>query len=147
MNFDQPYNRHEFVSFLRQHFLPENDFVPDETPVDFPIQTHYCCKTATRLGSSNSLGLGIYQVHHHSKPNARVGMSKEAFRLLYAEGKQCALVIFVPEDNTDNYRFSFIEMTLHQDEDSSRVKKTYSVSLLLTMGIMFFGTQLRLILP
>ena len=126
MNFDQPYNRHEFVSFLRQHFLPENDFVPDETPVDFPIQTHYCCKTATRLGSSKSLGLGIYEVHHHSKPNARVGMSKEAFRLLYAEGKQCALVIFVPEDNTDNYRFSFIEMTLHQDEDSSRVKKTYS---------------------
>ena len=126
MYFDQPYNRHEFVSFLKRDFLPENDFVPDETPVDFPIQTHYCCKTATRLGSSKSLGLGIYEVHHHSKPNARVGMSKEAFRLLYAEGKQCALVIFVPEDNTDNYRFSFIEMTLHQDEDSSRVKKTYS---------------------
>ena len=126
MNFDQPYNRHEFVNFLRQNFLPENDFVQEETPVAFPTQTQYCCDMATRLGSSKSLGLDVYEIRHHSKSDARVGMSKEAFRLLYAEGKQCALVIFLPEDSTDNYRFSFIEITLHQDEDSSRVKKTYS---------------------
>ena len=126
MNFDQPYNRHEFVSFLRQDFLPENDFVQEETPVAFPIQTQYCCDIATKLGTCQSLDLVIYEIRHHSKSDARVGMSKEAFRLLYAEGKQCALVIFVPEDSTDNYRFSFIEITLHQDEDSSRVKKTYS---------------------
>ena len=125
MNFDQSYNRHEFVSFLRQDFLPEDDFIQEETPVAFPIQTQYCYEV-TRLGSSKSLDLDVYEIRHHSKSDARVGMSKEAFRLLYAEGKQCALVIFVPEDSTDNYRFSFIEMTLHQDEDSSRVKKTYS---------------------
>ncbi len=125
MNFDQSYNRHEFVSFLRQDFLPEDDFIQEETPVAFPIQTQYCYEV-TRLGSSKSLDLDVYEIRHHSKSDARVGMSKEAFRLLYAEGKQCALVIFVPEDSTDNYRFSFIEITLHQDEDSSRVKKTYS---------------------
>ena len=39
MNFDQSYNRHEFVSFLRQDFLPEDDFIQEETPVAFPIQT------------------------------------------------------------------------------------------------------------
>ena len=125
MNFDQSYNRHEFVSFLRQDFLPEDDFIQEETPVAFPIQTQYCYEV-TRLGSSKSLDLDVYEIRHHSKSDARVGMSKEAFRLLYAEGKQCALVIFVPENSTDNYRFSFIEITLHQDEDSSRVKKTYS---------------------
>ena len=125
MNFDQSYNRHEFVSFLRQDFLPEDDFIQEETPVAFPIQTQYCYEV-TRLGSSKSLDLDVYEIRHHSKSDARVGMSKEAFRLLYAEGKQCALVIFVPEDSTDNYRFSFIEIILHQDEDSSRVKKTYS---------------------
>ena len=125
MNFDQSYNRHEFVSFLRQDFLPEDDFIQEETPVAFPIQTQYCYEV-TRLGSSKSLDLDVYEIRHHSKSDARVGMSKEAFRLLYAEGKQCDLVIFVPENSTDNYRFSFIEITLHQDEDSSRVKKTYS---------------------
>ena len=126
MNFDQPYNRHEFVSFLRQDFLPENDFVQEETPVAFPIQTQYCCDIATKLGTCQSLDLVIYEIRHHSKSDARVGMSKEAFRLLANEFEDKALVIFVPEDNTDNYRFSFIEITLHQDEDSSRVKKTYS---------------------
>ena len=126
MNFDQPYNRHEFVSFLRQHFLPENDFVQEETPVAFPIQTQYCCDIATKLGTCQSLDLVIYEIRHHSKSDARVGMSKEAFRLLANEFEDKALVIFVPEDNTDNYRLSFIEITLHQDEDSSRVKKTYS---------------------
>ena len=126
MNFDQPYNRHEFVSFLRQHFLPENGFVQEETPVAFPIQTQYCCDIATKLGTCQSLDLVIYEIRHHSKSDARVGMSKEAFRLLANEFEDKALVIFVPEDNTDNYRLSFIEITLHQDEDSSRVKKIYS---------------------
>ena len=126
MNFDQPYNRHEFVSFLRQDFLPENDFVQEETPVAFPIQTQYCCDIATKLGTCQSLDLVIYEIRHHSKSDARVGMSKEAFRLLANEFEDKALVIFVPEDNADNYRLSFIEITLHQDEDSSRVKKTYS---------------------
>ena len=81
MNFDQPYNRHEFVSFLRQDFLPENDFVQEETPVAFPIQTQYCCDIATKLGTCQSLDLVIYEIRHHSKSDARVGMSKEAFRL------------------------------------------------------------------
>lgn len=126
MNFDQPYNRHEFVSFLRQHFLPENGFVQEETPVAFPIQTQYCCDIATKLGTCQSLDLVIYEIRHHSKSDARVGMSKEAFRLLANEFEDKALVIFVPEDNADNYRLSFIEITLHQDEDSSRIKKTYS---------------------
>lgn len=126
MYFDQPYNRHEFVSFLRQDFLPENDFVQEETPVTFPIQTQYCCDIATKLGTCQSLDLVIYEIRHHSKSDARVGMSKEAFRLLANEFEDKALVIFVPEDNADNYRLSFIEITLHQDEDSSWVKKTYS---------------------
>ena len=126
MYFDQPYNRHEFVSFLRHDFLPNLDFVQEETPVAFPIQTQYCCDIATKLGTCQSLDLVIYEIRHHSKSDARVGMSKEAFRLLANEFEDKALVIFVPEDNADNYRLSFIEITLHQDEDSSRVKKIYS---------------------
>lgn len=126
MYFDQPYNRHEFVSFLRHDFLPNLDFVQEETPVAFPIQTQYCCDIATKLGTCQSLDLVIYEIRHHSKSDARVGMSKEVFRLLANEFEDKALVIFIPEDNTDNYRLSFIEITLHQDEDSSRVKKTYS---------------------
>ena len=37
-----------------------------------------------------------------------------------------ALVVFVPEGNNDNYRFSLIEITLEGKEDSSRVRRNYS---------------------
>ena len=128
MEFNQPYNRNEFVNFLSRNFLPEEDFVPEEIEVSFPGQTQYCT-SALKLGScKDTLNLDVYEIRHRSKSDARVGMSKEAFRLLASEGKMRALVVFVPEDSVDNYRFSFIEITLHQDEDSSRVGKTYSNS-------------------
>lgn len=126
MEFNQPYNRNEFINFLSRNFLPEEDFVPEEIEVSFPGQTQYCT-SALKLGScKDTLNLDVYEIRHRSKSDARVGMSKEAFRLLASEGKMRALVVFVPEDSVDNYRFSFIEITLHQDEDSSRVGKTYS---------------------
>ena len=124
MEFNKAYNRPEFVSFLQNKFLPE-DFIPTEEPVAFRTQMTYSTQ-AVELGSSESLGLMVYEVRHSSKNDARVSLSKEAFRMLADEGKDRALVVFIPEDNDDNYRFSFIEITLDVVEGSSRIIRHYS---------------------
>ena len=124
MEFNKAYSRDEFLSFLRVNFLPE-DFKQEISDVENPIQFQYTQKV-TRLGECESLGLVVYEVRHSSKHDARVGLTKEAFRLLADEFCERALVFFVPEDDNSNYRFSLIEITLDQSESSSRVSRRYS---------------------
>ena len=81
--------------------------------------------SATMLGRCESLDLNIYEIRHNSKNDARVGLSKDAFRLITDDGVDRALVIFVPEDSNENYRFSLVELTLSW-EDDNRTKRTYS---------------------
>lgn len=80
MQFNKSYNRQEFVNFLRDSFLPD-DFQPIETPVKLHTQTKYT-GSVTKLGACPSLDLVVYEIQHHSKNDARVGLSKEAFRVL-----------------------------------------------------------------
>ena len=124
MEFNKAYNRQEFVSFLQNNFLPE-DFIPSSVPVVFRTQMKYSTQ-AVKLGSSPSLDLVVYEVRHISKHDARVSLSKEAFRMLADEMEDRALVIFVPQDSNENYRFSFIEITLDAKDDSSQIKRSYS---------------------
>ena len=124
MEFNKAYNRKEFVNFLQNNFLPD-DFSPEESLVTFNTQMKYT-RQAVKLGSSDSLDLVVYEVEHNSKNDARVSLSKEAFRMLADEAKDRALVVFVPEDSNANYRFSFIEITLDIKEDSSKVSYNYS---------------------
>ncbi len=124
MEFNKAYNRKDFLSFLRVNFLPE-DFQQETTVVDNPVQFQYT-QQVTRLGECDSLGLVVYEVRHSSKHDARVGLTKEAFRLLADEFCERALVFFVPEDDASNYRFSLIEITLDQSEESSRISRRYS---------------------
>ena len=124
MEFNKSYNRDEFLSFLRVNFLPE-DFKQETNDIDNPVNFQYT-QQVTRLGECESLGLVVYEVRHNSKHDARVGLTKEAFRLLADEFCERALVLFVPEDDDSNYRFSLIEITLDQSEDSSRISRRYS---------------------
>ncbi len=124
MEFNKAYNRQDFVNFLQNSFLPE-DFIPTVESVTFRTQMTYSTK-AVKLGSSSELDLVVYEVRHTSKNDARVSLSKEAFRMLADEMEDRALVIFVPEDNNDNYRFSLIEITLEAKDDSSRITRSYS---------------------
>ena len=124
MEFNRAYCREEFLSFLRVNFLPE-DFRQEISSVENPVQFQYT-QQVTRLGECDSLGLVVYEVRHSSKHDARVGLTKEAFRLLADEFCERALVFFVPEDDNNNYRFSLIEITLDQSETSSRVSRRYS---------------------
>ena len=124
MEFNKAYNRQDFVKFLQNSFLP-NDYIPSEEEVLFRTQMKYSTE-AVKLGTCESLDLVVYEVKHSSKNDARVSLSKEAFRMLADEMKDRALVVFVPEDSNANYRFSFIEITLDIKEDSSKVSYNYS---------------------
>ena len=124
MEFNKAYSRQEFVRFLQNSFLPE-DFVPSEEKVWFRTKMTYSTE-AVKLGTCQSLKLVVYEVKHRSKHDARVSLSKEAFRMLADEMKDRALVVFVPEDSNENYRFSLIEITLDTADDSARGSKRYS---------------------
>ena len=124
MEFNKAYNREEYLSFLRVNFLPD-DFQQEISSVENSIHFQYT-QQVTRLGECESLGLVVYEVRHNSKHDARVGLTKEAFRLLADEFCERALVLFVPEDDNSNYRFSLIEITLEQKDDSTKVKRNYS---------------------
>lgn len=140
MEFNKAYNRQEFVRFLRNNFLPE-DFVPSEEHIEFLTQTTYSTQ-AVKLGTCESLDLTVFEIRHTSKHDARVSLSKEAFRLLADELEDRALVAFVPEDSNATYRFSFIEITISDDENSSRITRSYSnprrYSYLLGEGISYY---------
>ena len=124
MEFNKAYNRNELVKFLRTNFLPE-DFIQEETPLANPKQFQYT-QQVTRLGECKSLELVVFEVLHSSVSDARVGLTKEAFRMLADEFCERALVFFVPQDDYSNYRFSLIEITLEQKADSARVGRKYS---------------------
>lgn len=139
MEFNKAYNRQDFVKFLHK-FLPD-DLTYDESPVEFHTKMTYS-KQAVKLGTSESLDLVVYEIKHTSKHDARVSLSKEAFRMLADEMEDRALVVFVPEDNDNNYRFSLIEITLDSKNDSARVKSNYSnprrYSYFLGKGIAYY---------
>lgn len=140
MEFNKAYSRQEFVNFLQNSFLPE-DFIHTETAVEFRTKMTYT-RHALKLGTSAALDLVVYEVRHNSKNDARVSLSKEAFRLLADEMEDRALVVFVPEDNNDNYRFSLIEITLEAADNSARVTRNYSnprrYSYFLGKGIAYY---------
>ena len=124
IDFSKAYNRADFVNYLRRDFLPD-DFEQEEENVPFWSQMNYA-SVATCLGKSKTLNLVVYEIKHRSPHDARVGLSKDAFRMLAGEKQNRALVIFVPEDNSNNYRFSLIEIQLSIGENDSNVTRTYS---------------------
>lgn len=120
MNFDKRYDRHEFLRFL-ESFLPE-DFTEKIEEVHFEHKTTYI-RQVTRLGRCQSLDLLVYEMRHNSVNDARVGLSKEAFRFLANEWEGRALVLFVPENNDANYRFSLITIDLDMTEEGKTLKR------------------------
>ena len=123
MEFNKRYSRSEFVNFLQNNFLPE-DFIAETTVVDIERQTKYI-RSVTKLGSSHSFDLVVYEIRHTSTHDARVGLSKEAFRFLADEWESKALVLFIPEGNDANYRFSLITIDLNETEEG-KIKRIHS---------------------
>lgn len=121
MQFKQAYNRADFLHFLETDFLPE-DFLIEEETINF--ESNYT-RNVIRLGECKSLELDVFEVQHTSTHDARVGLSKEAFRLLYNRStKNKALVLFVPIDNPETYRFSLVSIEVELDEH--KIRKSFS---------------------
>lgn len=139
MEFNKRYNRSEFINFLQNQFLPE-DFVTETTPIDVERENKYI-RSITKLGSCETLDLVVYEVRHSSTHDARVGLTKEAFRFLGKEWESKALVLFVPEGSDTNYRFSLITIDLDETEEG-KLNKKYSnprrYSYYLGEGIAFY---------
>lgn len=124
MDFSKRYNREEFVKFLQNDFLPEEDFLAETIEAEIQQETKYI-KTVTKLGASPSLRLAVYEARHTSSHDARVGLSKEIFRFMANKRERKALVAFVPEGNDANYRLSLISIDLVENNEGN-VTRTYS---------------------
>lgn len=120
MEFNKKYNRAELISFLKNKFLPE-DFENETQEIAPKTQNQLIC-SVSKLGTCGSLGLVVYEIRHNSKNDARVGLTKAAFRFLADEWEDKALVAFVPADNDANYRFSLITIDLDENEKGKTVK-------------------------
>jgi len=108
MDFTQVYNRTSWLNFLENSFLPDDFRITDES---LPYQGKFS-KKVTKLGECPSLQLTVFEVNHSSVNDARIGLSKEAFTLVRDYTKfNKALALFVPQNISDLYRFSFVEYT------------------------------------
>lgn len=121
IDFNQPYDRDVFLKFLERDFLPL-DFSARTESLDYSANH---TKRAARLGVCPSLELEVIEVRHSSLHDARVGLSKEAFRLLLTRSTyNRALILFVPQDDTSTYRFSLVNIEVALDEN--KVRRNYS---------------------
>lgn len=139
MKFNHPYSRSEFIGFLKR-FLPEDTQLNKQEKVLLTGKMNYA-RSVVRLGKCESFELSVYEIRHASKHDARVGLSRDAFRIVADEGVSRALVIFVPERSDDNYRFSLVELTLSWGDDD-KLKRSYSdprrSSYFLGEGVAFY---------
>ena len=115
-----PYNRETFLPFLR-------NFIEDVSIQVERLDTEKCQYTdeAYRLGHDKELDLEVYEIHHTSTNDARVGIAKDAFKLLFTESlSNRALVVFVPE-GSNQWRLSLLQIEAEVNA-KGRVEKTYS---------------------
>ncbi|MGN1239710.1 MAG: Eco57I restriction-modification methylase domain-containing protein, partial [Paludibacteraceae bacterium] len=119
------YSRNDLARFL-EDFLPD-DFIPEVKSLN-PAESYTpkFITTVTRLGKCPSLELEVFEVHHSSLHDARVGISRDAFQLLqHCSMCNRALMAFVPTSG-EQWRFSLLEMTAEVNDATLRINRSYS---------------------
>jgi adenine-specific DNA-methyltransferase len=126
MNFNNPYNRADFLNFLETQFLPDDFLIKEiEYNNNFGFIPRYL-KNATKLGSCPCMELDVFEIIHTSTRDARVGVAQDAFRLmLHKSYNNRALIIFKQEDSPQ-YRFSLLQIEAEQADNSSRITRSFS---------------------
>ena len=121
---NKAYNRESFLEFLSDKFLPE-DFRPKRNVEEIELSGRQNFATrAFRLGECRSLELEVFEIHHSSLNDARVGIAKDAFQLLLHHSFcNRALVAFVP-DGSKQWRFSLLQADITLD--NNKVRRAYS---------------------
>lgn len=121
---NKAYNRESFVEFLSDKFLPE-DFRLKRNVEEIELSGRQNFATrAFRLGECRSLELEVFEIHHSSLNDARVGIAKDAFQLLLHHSFcNRALIAFVP-DGSKQWRFSLLQADITLD--NNKVRRAYS---------------------
>ena len=84
MNFNNAYNRTDFLDFLEKNFLPDDFFIDEERYENLNFSTRYTVDV-TKLGTCGSLELDVFEITHTSSHDARIGIAQDAFRLYYPD--------------------------------------------------------------
>ena len=74
-NFNEPYKRENWMEFFRQQFLPQ-DYSNITEKVETEFQPKYINKNVLYLGNSEILKLKVYEMHHESENDPRIGISR-----------------------------------------------------------------------
>ncbi|GMO14621.1 MAG: hypothetical protein Pg6A_00210 [Termitinemataceae bacterium] len=126
MDFTRSYQRETWLGFLENSFLPE-DFSREEKRVSVSEKYNYA-KEVTRLGECGSLELTVFEIKHSSANDPRVGLSKDAFKIIcnYTQFNR-AIILFAPQNNDSRYRFSLATMDIIlKEEQSGKTKRMFS---------------------
>ncbi|MBW7954429.1 Eco57I restriction-modification methylase domain-containing protein [Candidatus Gracilibacteria bacterium] len=139
MDFQKSYNRQDFLRFLRNDFLKEKFSEQiEETDLAKKINSRFFSKI-TKLGTALDLdNLIVLEIEHKSKNDARIGLTKDIFKLLRQyelEGiiRQHALVILTNPDSPDLYRLSLLTTT-YNDKFEEKLSNPKRFSYLLGVG-------------
>jgi hypothetical protein len=122
MKLNEKYNPKSFVTFI-QDFLPE-DFKLREEDIVINKDRYKEITKAKILGFCESLDLHVLEMDHTRNKDPRVAIATDAFKILADHWIHRALVIFKNNDS-DNYRFSYLTITLDLN-DKNKVIKKYS---------------------
>ena len=118
MNLDKPYNRSDFLGFIKS-FIP--DFKLDITRVD--EEGLKVSSDVSRLGESSNLDLEVYELSHSASSNARISLASDGFRIMKDAACYQALIVYDEEDTFD-WRLSLL--TANPVNNNGEVKQEYS---------------------
>ena len=119
--FNEKYDKNTFSTFLSD-FLPE-DYKENEKDIA-QLDSCQVIKSAREIGFCESLDVTVLEMSHSKNTDPRVTVATDAFKILKSYDIQKALVIF-KNDESENYRFSYLTITLDID-GKSKIKKSYS---------------------
>lgn len=122
MKFSEVYNQEHFLQFL-ETFLPE-DFVEKEEDIVIKKDRYKEITKAKVLGFCESLDLHILEMDHSRENDPRITIATDAFKILADHWIHRAVVIFKSK-NSNNYRLSFLKITL-DSSDRNKIIKKYS---------------------
>ena len=122
MKLNEKYNAESFVNFI-QDFLPE-DFNLKEENIIINKDRYKEITKAKILGFCESLDSHVLEMDHNHDKDPRVAIATDAFKILADHWIHRALVIFKNNDS-DNYRFSYLTISLDLN-DKNKVVKKYS---------------------
>ncbi|MDA3884067.1 MAG: hypothetical protein PF638_00560 [Candidatus Delongbacteria bacterium] len=121
---NQQYDRATYIKEFRNNIMPDDfDLIDEDIIPDF--KTKYI-KKVNLIGSSESLDIRFYEIIYNSTNDPRIGLTREAFKLMSQYGYKKALIFFVPDNDPLHYRLSLVTIEPKLGEDGIRIKYEYS---------------------